>query len=47
MRYREPMRGDYDSAEEYEDDLAAYEIALDDYIEQCHEEHLMEKYGDI
>lgn len=33
-RYREPSPGDYDSDEEYQEALAAYEYALDCYINE-------------
>lgn len=33
-RYREPIRSDYDTQEEYESALSAYEDALDSYCEE-------------
>lgn len=32
-RYREPVRSDFDTDEEYEAELATYESALDDYCD--------------
>lgn len=32
-RYREPIRSDFDTDEEYEAELATYESALDDYCD--------------
>ena len=33
-RYREPLRSDYESDEEYEEALSNYESAMDDYCER-------------
>lgn len=37
-KYREPSRSDFDTEEEYESNLAAYESALDDYCDRCIED---------
>lgn len=38
-KYREPLRSDYDTDEEYEDALALYDAALADYAERCKERY--------
>lgn len=38
FRYREPLRSDYDTDEEYEAAIEAYESAMDDYCERYLEE---------
>ena len=42
--YRQPKRSDFDTLEEYESALAAYERAEDDYVDQYVEEYLISKY---
>lgn len=42
--YRQPKRSDFDTLEEYESALAAYERAEDDYADQYVEEYLISKY---
>ena len=44
-RFREPQPSDYDTEEEYEDALAAYESAESDAIESAREEYYERKYG--
>jgi len=39
-RYHRPQEEDYDTEEEYERDLEAYERALDDYADDYLERHL-------
>lgn len=39
-RYERPCSDDYDTEEEYERDLEAYERALDDYADDYMERHL-------
>lgn len=39
-RYERPRFADYDTEEEYERDLEAYERALDDYADDYLERHL-------
>ena len=34
FKYKEPVRSDYDTDEEYEEAIAIYESALDDYCER-------------
>lgn len=36
-KYREPLRSDYDSDEDYEDARDRYDSACDDYIERYRE----------
>ena len=36
-RFRVPIRDEFDSAEEYEENLAAYEAAYDDYCDMVEE----------
>lgn len=38
-KYREPRRSDFDSDEEYQEELDAYYAAEDDYADEC-----MERY---
>ena len=38
-KYRKPLRSDFDTEEEYEDALAAYESEVDDYISWYEERH--------
>lgn len=33
MRYREPIRSDYETEEDYEDAMAAYQDAVDAYVD--------------
>lgn len=42
-RYREPLRSDYETDQEYMDALAAYEAAEEIYIEECREKYHQEK----
>lgn len=37
-KYHEPQRCDFDSDEDYEDALAAYNSCLDDYCDMCRED---------
>ena len=37
-RYTEPLPSDFETEEEYEKAMEAYEYALDDYCERCLEE---------
>lgn len=38
-RYREPLPSDFDTEDEYEKALTAYDNALDNYIDQRMEEY--------
>ncbi len=38
-KYRMPERKDYDSDEEYQEDLDAYYSAVDDYVDDCIERY--------
>ncbi len=43
-KHKEPCRDNYDTEEEYEDALNAYESALDDYVDRKQEEYYERKY---
>lgn len=44
-RYRMPSPEDYDSDEEYQDALDAYDAAESFYVDECMERYYEEKYG--
>ena len=44
-KYREPSPEDYDSDEEYQDALDAYDAAESLYEDKCMERYYEEKYG--
>lgn len=43
-RYNEPQRRDYDTLEEYEDAMMAYESALSFYEDVCQERYYENRY---
>jgi hypothetical protein len=44
MRLSAPQRRDYDSEEDYQRALEAWEDAMDDYVNQLQEEELIKRY---